>query len=293
VSDRPLIAITDVGYRYPGGVTALEGVSAEVRPGEVLGVAGANGAGKSTLVRLLNGLLHPTTGVVLVDGLDTRRHAVHDLARIVGIVFQDPRSGLCSRTVADELAFGPRNLGLPEPEVRARVEDVTGRFGLADSLPASPFSLPAPRRRLVALASVLAMRTRVLVLDEPTTGQDEPTRVMVRGLVRSLSQEGVTVICVSHDMALLASTATRVLVLAGGHPVTCAPPRDVFADEASLRVAGLVAPQVTRLAAGLPALAGGPAILTVPELVRALRGDAAGAPSGAAAAGGSSRGIAP
>lgn len=269
---HPVISVSEASYRYPGGVLALDGISMEVAEGEVVGIAGANGAGKSTLARLLNGLLRPGAGSVTVDGLDTRRHEVHELARFVGLVFQHPRAQLFARTVADELAFGPRNLGLAPAEVETRVARVARRLGLEDVLGTSPFELPAPRRRHVAIASVLAMEPRILVLDEPTTGQDQRMTAVVSDIVRTLRAEGVAVVCVSHDMRLLAAVADRIVLMAAGRIVTTGPPSAVFEDAGALEAAGLVAPQVTRLGLALPQRRGQAAVLGVDELVRELGG---------------------
>ena len=266
----PILAVREATYRYPGGATALDGVTLEVAPGEVVGIAGANGAGKSTLARLLNGLLRPVAGSVIVDGLDTRRHEVHELARTVGLVFQQPRAQLFARTVAEELAFGPKNLGLPKAEVEARVARAAARLGLDDVLGSSPFELPGPRRRHVALASVLTMEPRVLVLDEPTTGQDHHAAIVVADVVRDLRLEGVAVVCISHDMRLLAAVVERMVVMAAGRIVGDGTPRSVFADAGVLGAAGLMAPQLTRLGLALPQLRGRPAVLAVEELVAEL-----------------------
>lgn len=276
----PLVEVRDAWYRYPSGIVGLAGVSLTLVAGEVLGVAGGNGAGKSTLACLLNGLLRPSTGSVFVDGIDSRRTPVHELARTVGLVFQHPRTQLFARTVADELAFGPRNLGLPEPEVQRRVTGVAARLGLEDVLATSPFALPGPRRRLVTIASVLAMEPRVLVLDEPTTGQDQHTFSRVVAIIESARDAGVAIVCITHDMRLVASVATRMIAMAGGRVVAAGTPREVFSDGPAMAAASLLAPQSTRLAAAMARLSGLPAILTVDELVGALAPDP---PSGTAA----------
>ena len=266
----PVLVLREASYRYPAGAVAVDWVTLDVTPGSVVGIAGANGAGKSTLARLLNGLLRPVAGTVVVDGLDTRHHEVHELARTVGLVFQDPRAQLFARTVAEELSFGPRNLGLPDPEVRERVARVAARLCLDDVLAVSPFELPTPRRRLVALASVLAMEPRVLVLDEPTTGQDHHATAIVAGIVRDLRADGVAVVCISHDMRLLAAVSDQIVVMAAGQIVAVGAPRSVFADVGMLGAAGILAPQVTRLGFGLPQRHGRPAVLGVEELVGEL-----------------------
>jgi energy-coupling factor transporter ATP-binding protein EcfA2 len=266
----PIASLRGASYRYAGGVLAVDGVTLDVGRGEILGIAGANGAGKSTLARLLNGLLRPVEGSVVVDGRDTRRLEVRELARTVGIVGQHPREQLFARTVEEELAFGPRNLGLDAPEVRTRVARVAARLGLDDVLGTSPFDLPAPRRRHVAIASVLTMEPRLLVLDEPTAGQDQRATETVAGILRDLRADGVAVVCISHDMRLLAAVADRVAVMAVGRIVLAGATRIVFAEAGLLESSGLAAPQVTRLGLALPARLGRPAVLSVEELVADL-----------------------
>ena len=271
MTDAPPIVVREASYRYPGGVVAVDRVSLEIAPGEIVGIAGANGAGKSTLARLLNGLLRPMAGSVMVDGLDTRRHEVRELARSVGLVFQHPRSQLFARTVRDELAFGPRNLGATPEEVQARVARVAARLDLGDILATSPFELPAPRRRHVAIGSALTMEPRVLVMDEPTTGQDDRMTRVVAGIARDLRAGGSAVVCISHDMRLLAAVADRIVIMADGRIVADGTPRAVFADTDVLEAAGLVAPQVTRLGLALSQRRGLPPVLGVEELVEELR----------------------
>lgn len=271
----PVVVLREASYRYPRGVIAVDGITLEISPGEVIGIAGANGAGKSTLARLLNGLLRPVAGSVVVDGLDTRRHEVHELARTVGLVFQDPRAQLFARTVTEELAFGPRNLGLAQAEVQARVARVATRLGLGDVLAKSPFELTGPRRRHVAIASVLTMEPRVLVLDEPTTAQDYRMAAVVADIVRGLRADGVAVVCISHDMRLLAAVADRLLIMADGRIVGAGTPRALFADAGGLEAAGLMAPQVTRLGLALPQRRGRRVVLGVEELVEELVADLA------------------
>ncbi len=268
---RPIVRVDGASYRYPGGIVGLDGVSLDIGGGDVIGIAGSNGAGKSTLARLLNGLLKPTGGTVTVDGLDTRTHDVRELARTVGLVFQHPRAQLFARTVAEELAFGPRNLGLTRDEIEARVDAAARRFGLVPVLRTSPFELPAPRRRLVAIASVVAMEPRVLVLDEPTTGQDHRTVALVTDLVVGLRDGGAAVVCISHDMRFLAAVSGRILAMARGRIVADGTPSEVFADPEALSEAGMLAPQVTRFGAAIPGLRGHPPVLTVAGLVAELR----------------------
>ncbi len=277
----PEFELRDVTFRFGAREPpALTGVTTAVERGEALGVVGANGAGKSTFIRLLNGLLRPTEGAVLVGGRDTRGIAVSELARRVGVVLQDPRSQLFATTVRDELAFGPRNLGRTRQDVDLVVDRVARRLGLDGQLAASPFELPVARRRLVAIASVLTMEPRVVVLDEPATGADEAGRFAIMALLDELRGEGTTWVCVSHDVALLAATATRLLVLDAGTVVGDGPVRQVLAATTMIERARLVPPQATRLAAALPGLDGRPAARTAGEVVEWLRAPHVGASPG-------------
>jgi energy-coupling factor transport system ATP-binding protein len=251
---EPVLDVREVTFRYPGAARpAVVDVSFRVRPGEIIGVAGANGGGKTTLARLLIGLVRPGAGAVVVAGVDIARRPVREVARSVGLVFQDPGHQLFATSVGAELALGPRALGLSEAQVGERVREVARVLDLEDVLGAHPFRLGRSMRKLVALGAVLAMRPRVLVLDEPAAGGDPRVASLVADRLRAVAEEGTAIIVTSHDMTLLASTAGRMLVIAGGTLLADAPPREVFADGALLARAGLEAPQVTRLALGLAA----------------------------------------
>jgi energy-coupling factor transport system ATP-binding protein len=269
----PAVVLRGVGFVYPTGpVVALDDVSLEIARGEVVAIAGQNGSGKTTLTKLLNGLLQPTTGSVEVDGVDTSGRRVQELARHVGYVFQNPSHQLFARTVEEELAFGPRNLGLDSDEVDRRVAEVTASFGLDGVLREHPYRLGAPMRKLVTIASVVAMRSPILVLDEPTTGQDHRTIDRIAGIIGELRAGGTTVVCVTHDMEFAASVADRIVALAEGRIVTEGPPRSVFGDAESMAAARLVPPQIARLSLVLAGDAGRGAALSVAELVAQLGG---------------------
>ncbi len=267
----PIVAVQDVRFAYGTGVVALDGVSLEVERKSVVGLIGANGSGKTTLGKHLNGLLRPSSGRVIVDGVDTSRRSIQALARSVGFVFQNPGHQLFARTVADELAYGPRNLGISPEEVDARVGSVAAALGLHDVLTTSPHRLPFPVRKLVGIASVLTMRPRILVLDEPTTGQDERTTRRIAELIGRQRADGTTVVCASHDLSLVAAVADRVVVLRDGTVVADGPPRSVIADGEAMAAAGLTPPQITELSLAMPGRAGRPGALSVHELVEEVR----------------------
>jgi len=215
-----------------GSVRALDGIDLEIHAGERVALVGQNGSGKTTLVLHLNGLLRPTSGRVLVDGADATTMRVAQLSRRVGLVFQDPDRQIFSPTVRAEVEFGPRNLGRRGAELQAAVNAALAATGLDGARDTNPYELGGARRKLLALASVLAMRTPVVVLDEPTTGQDARGVETVRRVVEGLSAEGRTVIAVSHDMDFVAEAFVRVVVLRAGRVVLDGPPTEVFAEPA-------------------------------------------------------------
>ena len=268
---NPIVALRGVSFRYGGSVPlVLDGLDLEVPRGQVVGIAGRNGSGKTTLARLLNGLLRPIAGTVIVDGLDTARTPVRRMAAHAAYAFQNPNHQLFASTVAAELAFGPRNLGIAEADVAERVTDAAERLGLEDVLDRHPYHLERGTRKLVAIAAVVTMRTPVLIFDEPTTGQDRRTAAMVRRLIGDLATAGTTIVCLAHDMRLVADVADRLLVLDGGRIVADAAPRTLFADRAAMDRASLVPPQITRLALRLGVGQAPWPALTVDEAVAAI-----------------------
>jgi energy-coupling factor transport system ATP-binding protein len=213
------------------GVRALDGVDLEIAPGERVAIVGQNGSGKSTLVRHLNGLLRPSEGTVWIGDADAARLTVAELAARVGLVFQDPDRQVFSGSVRREVEFGPRNLGRAPGEIDRAVRDALDATGLEGEERTNPYDLGLGRRKLLALASVLAMRTPLLVLDEPTTGQDRRGLERVRAIVDAVASEGRTVVAVTHDMRFAAESFERIVVMRAGRIVADGAPGTVFARD--------------------------------------------------------------
>jgi energy-coupling factor transport system ATP-binding protein len=228
----PSIEFEAVSFVYPDGTQALADVNLRIAPGEIVAIVGQNGSGKSTLVRHLNGLLRPTSGRVLLDGSDIRSAHVARLAATVGLAFQNPDRQLFAGRVSAEVAFGPRNRGIRGVALEERVEMALEAVGLAGLASANPYDLGYSRRKLLALASVLAMRTPILLLDEPTTGQDARGVARVRDVVAEAGAGGRTVIAISHDMRFVAECFPRVVVMRAGRVVLDGPAGEVFGEAA-------------------------------------------------------------
>ena len=236
----------------PFAATALEDVSLTIEDGELIGLLGHTGSGKTTLVQHLNGLLKPTSGKVVVDGLDITEKDVSllEVRRRVGLVFQYPEYQLFEETVARDVAFGPKNLGLSEQEVDERVRYALQEVGLVydEIAERSPFELSGGQMRRVAIAGVLAMRPGTLILDEPTAGLDPAGRRSILGMIRELhAAGGLTVVMVSHNMDDISSLATRLVVMSRGRMVLTGTPREVFQHRELLSSIGLGIPQAAEL----------------------------------------------
>jgi energy-coupling factor transport system ATP-binding protein len=228
----PSVELEGVSFVYPDGTRALAEVGLRIEPGESVAIVGQNGSGKSTLARHLNGLLRPTAGRVLLDGADARSLHVARLAGLVGLAFQNPDRQLFAGRVAAEVAFGPRNLGVRGAALDERVRSALEVVGLGGEADSNPYDLGYSRRKLLSLASVLAMRTPILVLDEPTTGQDARGSARVREVVAAALAEGRTVIAISHDMRFAAECFRRVIVMKAGRAILDGSPAVAFGEGA-------------------------------------------------------------
>lgn len=282
------ISLQNVSYVYKPGTpyetAALKDITVEIPRGQMVGLIGATGSGKSTLVQHLNGLLRPTTGKVLVDGVDVsaKGASLKAIRQKVGLVFQYPEHQLFEETVYQDIAFGPRNMGVAEEDVHSRVLRAMTLVGLDFETfkNRSPFSLSGGQMRRVALAGVLAMQPEVLILDEPTSGLDPRGRNDILNQVGRLHQElGITIILVSHSMEDIARMAERILVMHQGQLVMDGTTREVFSRGERLTQYGLGVPLVTVLMHRLrqKGMAVQPDVITVEEareeLIRVLRGN--------------------
>jgi len=271
---NPIIKVENLWHVYPAGnVTALSNVSLEINRGEIVGIIGQNGSGKTTLVKHFIGLLKPTRGKVFVDGQDTMPMKVQELAAKVGYVYQNPNHQLFAQSVLEELEFGPRNLGFTEEQVAERREQAIEFFHLEDLKDMHPYRISFPLRKLVGMASVYTMKPDVFILDEPTTGQDNITTQTVYRLIKKLRDEGATVLCVAHDMILLAEVVDRLIVLRDSQVIMDGTPREVFANEEIMSSTHLMPPQITSLSLQLRRNKSGldDVVLSVDEMVEKTR----------------------
>ena len=240
MTHHPVIRVTDLTFTYPDGTTALDGLSLEVHDGERVAVLGPNGAGKTTLALHLNGLHRADTGQVAVDGLELGDDTLAEIRRRVGHVFQDPDDQLFMPTVAEDVGFGPANLGVRGPELAARIDDALAAVGMRGAADRAPHHLSGGERRRVAVATVLSMRPSLLVLDEPTSNLDPASR---RELVDVLDTLPVAQLVITHDLPFALELCERAVVIDGGEVVAEA--RDVHHVAADvLGDAGL--PRLTR-----------------------------------------------
>ena len=262
----PAVLVEGLEHNY-GNITAVRGVNLEIEKGEFVALIGQNGAGKTTLVKHFNNLLKPSGGKVYINGADTAGKTIGSLSRHVGYVFQNPDHQIFCSTVSEEVGYGLRHLGLSEAETEKRVQDVLEFVNLQEVADRHPFTLGKGERQRLAVASVLAMRPNILVIDEPTTGQDWIGAEHMMGLVKNLHESGHTIIMITHDMRIVAEYAERVVVMHKGRIVADGTPSNVFSKGDVLRAAYLTPPQISQLAAELEDYGMPLGITTVDEAV--------------------------
>lgn len=241
------LEIRDLHFTYPGGVEALRGISLTIEAREQVAIIGQNGAGKTTLVKHLNGLLKPTSGVVQIGDWDTREYSVAKLAHRVGYVFQNPDEQLFSKNVGMEVAFGPRNLGFNAEQIEGLVKDALAMTELSDKTEMNPYDLSPTWRKMVALASVIAMDTPIVIFDEPTTGQDAMSITRIANAIKALRERGKTVITITHDIDFCAENFERVIAMAQAKILLDGKTNEVLEQDKILATTYVEPPQLTRL----------------------------------------------
>ena len=277
---KPIIEAKALTHTYSAGTPfehkAIDNVELQVMPGEFLGIIGHTGSGKSTLIQHLNGLLRPTDGQILLDGEDIweKPKEIRKVRFQVGLVFQYPEYQLFEETVYKDIAFGPKNMGLQGEEIDRRVRQAAVFAGLdEDILERSPFELSGGQKRRVAIAGVIAMEPKVLILDEPTAGLDPRGREAILAQLRAYhEQKGSTIILVSHSMEEIARNVDRIVVMSHAHKLMDGTPEEVFSRAEELLQVGLDVPQVTKVAMELQkrGLLQDSSVYTIEELARRL-----------------------
>jgi energy-coupling factor transport system ATP-binding protein len=249
-----MIVVEDVHFSYPSKVEALKGVSLTINDGDFVAIMGQNGAGKSTLVKHFNGLLKPTSGSVHVDGVETTKSSVAALSRNVGFVFQNPDNQLFSETVEEEIAFALKNFGMDPEVIEKRVTWALKLLSLEQYRKTSPFLLSGGERKRVALASVLAWDPQMLILDEPTIGQDHEQKEKLRQFILQMQTQKKTVVIVTHDVEFVAECNPRVVLMNEGKIVADGVGKDILTDPALLEMSSVVLPQIAQIFTKLSSL---------------------------------------
>jgi energy-coupling factor transport system ATP-binding protein len=274
---EPILDIENVSYRYKKDAPeALSGINLKVEPGEVIAIIGQNGAGKSTLMKCVTGLLKPQVGRIRIRGTDTTQLDAIDVAKLVGLILQNPDNQLFQMSSEEEVAFGLKNLGLPEEEIKRRTDEVLALTGMEEHRSTYPFKLSLGDRRKLAVAAIYAMHPSILVFDEPTTGQDFQGRYQLCDLAIRLNRMGTTIIMITHDMSLVANYTQRTVVMGKGTILLDAPTREVFLHRETLAGTFLEPPPISRLAQLLEPYGVPGDILTVEEMFQVLTGSEPG-----------------
>jgi energy-coupling factor transport system ATP-binding protein len=242
-----MIEVKDLYFTYPTGVEALKGINLTIDDGEFLAIMGQNGAGKTTLVKHFNGLLKPTEGEILVDGVSTRDVSVAQLAKTVGFVFQNPDHQLFSETVEEEIAFALRNFGFEDAVIEKQVDWALNLLDVSQYRKTSPFMLSGGERKRVALASILAWDPKVIILDEPTIGQDHQQKEKLMQFILQLNAQKKTVVVVTHDVEFVAECNPRVILMSQGTILAGGIAEEILTNQKLVAQASIVPPQITQI----------------------------------------------
>jgi len=244
----PAVVVDNLTYRYPNGHLALKGVSLEITQGRTTAVIGKNGTGKTTLAKHLNSLLKPTSGSVTVMGIDASKRTTSEMAGSVGYVFQNPEDQLFEASVFEEVAFGPRNLGMTKAQIKQSVNEALSLVDLLPHVSTHPYNLTYGQRKMLCIASVLAMEPQIVVLDEPNAGQDFSGLNRLGKILEELNRKNKTVIIISHDIEFVASHTNEAIVMHDGRVTANDATRVILSNSSVLATSALRPPQVTRLA---------------------------------------------
>ncbi|RYL92744.1 energy-coupling factor transporter ATPase [Sporolactobacillus sp. THM7-4] len=269
MTEEKVIEVKDMHFAYNDGTEALKGLNLNVKGGEFIALIGQNGAGKTTFAKTLNGLLKPTEGYVKCGGIDTKqKKVIKKLVREVGYVFQNPDHQLFNNKVEKEIAYAPQNVGLSDEEVNERVREAAEVAGIKEEyLSMHPFFLPKGLRQRVSIASILALRPKVIIVDEPTTGQDYRQSVEIMEFLKKLNEErGHTIIIITHEMDIVANFAKRVVVLCQGKILMDGSTKEVFSRPDLLKQAYVKLPEATQIAQALKTYGIPKDVLSVDEL---------------------------
>lgn len=250
----PVIEVHDMHFHYPDGTPALKGINLRIYEKEFIALIGQNGAGKTTFAKTLNGLLKPSQGYVKVGNIDTReKRVIKRLVQQVGYVFQNPDHQLFNNEVQKEIAYAPKNIGLSQAEIDKRVGNAAAVAGLREEhMKLHPFFLPKGLRQRVSIASILALRPKVIIVDEPTTGQDFQQSIEVMDFLKQLNEEeGHTIIIITHEMDIIARYAKRLVVLSQGSILMDGPTGEVFSKADILNQTFVKPPEISQLSQGL------------------------------------------
>ena len=246
-----MISVQNASFNYPDGPQVLHGVNLEINDGEFVAIMGENGAGKTTLVKMFNGLLKPTKGLVEIDGVKTKEKSVAQMSREVGLIFQNPDNQLFAETVAQELGFSLRNFGFTEDIIQQRVNSFLHLLDLQQYAASSPFVLSGGERKRVALAAILVWGPKHVIMDEPTIGQDYLQKERLRNFITQLVSQGKAVVIVTHDVEFVAECKPRVVLLSHGTIIGDGPATRILTDPTLVEEASLTMPQIATLMNGL------------------------------------------
>lgn len=247
IIDSPQISVTDLHFNYSKGSPILQGIDITFH-GEPTAIIGQNGAGKTTFVKLLKALLKPNSGDIIVNGKNTNDMTAARLAGTIGLVFQNPNDQIFKNNVLDEVMFGPLNIGQTPEVARANAEKMLELVGLLDKAEENPYDLSLAERKMIAVSSILAMDTDIVIFDEPTMGQDARGKEKLKEIIRGLHAQGKLVLCILHDMDFVAETFGRTVIFSNGELLYDGPTRQAFAEQAILTTARVEQPHLTRLA---------------------------------------------